>query len=331
MYKLKWLRLASFSLLALTQTPAIEAADATDYTITEDFAQNPLQRGWLTFGDTDLFRWNATQHSLAVTWDSARANSYFYHPLPQALTKEDSFAIEFDLEMDSVAAGLRPEAEFAFELSLGLLNTLQAQQPDFWRGTSTNSPNLVEFDYFPDTGFGATISPVIVSSNNVFIPSFNFPFELTLGDAFHIAMTYMSSNHTLTTMMTRNGAAFGPIKEVKLDANFTDFQVDAVAISSYNDKGSGGSILAKGVVDNIKVSIPTASLARVNGRFNQGQWEVVVNSWTGWVYTLERTTDWFQWSAESTPVPGTGGSLLLTPTNTDSSQAFYRVRAERKP
>ena len=50
------------------------------------------------------------------------------------------------------------------------------------RGTGVNAingaRNALEFDYFPDSGFGATISPTILSSNNQFVTEFAFPLEL---------------------------------------------------------------------------------------------------------------------------------------------------------
>jgi len=45
--------------------------------------------------------------------------------------------------------------------------------------------------------------------------------------------------------MTRNGGVFGPIKEVALDASFSDIRVDTLAVSSYRDNDADGSILAQ--------------------------------------------------------------------------------------
>src|SRR5260221_6239186 len=61
-------------------------------TISEDFATNPLLRDWSVFGDTNLFRWNATNQNLEVTWDSSRSNSYFHLPLGNILARADDFS-----------------------------------------------------------------------------------------------------------------------------------------------------------------------------------------------------------------------------------------------
>ena len=58
--------------LFLTAACALHAA-----VISENFSTNPRARGWKNFGDTNLFRWNATNQNLEVTWDSARTNSFF--------------------------------------------------------------------------------------------------------------------------------------------------------------------------------------------------------------------------------------------------------------
>ena len=221
------------------------------------------------------------------------------------LTKNDDFSLAFDLRLRGVAVGVNPVKSSTFELAIGLLNFSDAIRTNFERGTgvnATNGPrNLVEFDYFPDSGFGATISPTLVSSNNQFFSGFDFPLELTLDDWFHVAMSYTASNRTLSTPMTRNGQPFGPIKDVKLDASFTDFRLDTVAVSSYSDAGQdpqfAGSILANGVVDNIAITVPEPAVTHLAGAIANGAWQIEFMARTNWVYALERTGDFRSWSA----------------------------------
>jgi hypothetical protein len=296
----------------------------------EDFATDPSARGWRAFGDTNLFHWDSSRQDLEVTWDSSRPNSYFYRSLGTILAKTDDAQLSFDLQLDDIAVGVNPTRPFTFELGVGLVNLTNATSTNFVRGTATASPNLLEFDYFPDSGFGATVSPVIVSSNSQFIPAFSFPLELTVHDLFHVAMLYSATNQTLSTTMTRNGAPFGPVKQVKLPDTFTDYRLDTVAVSSYSDAGADGSLLAEGRIDNISVQVPdppttTLTLQSLNPP------TVSFQTRTNWSYTLDRTADWHKWLPVSPTIPGTGEQQTLSDTQSAATplSGFYRVQLER--
>lgn len=316
-------RLAASSCLLLAVTVPNAA------TFEERFESDPAGR-WKTFGNEDLFHWNSSVAALDVSWDSSQPNSYFYRPLGTILSRMDDAEVSFDLRLDELSAGVSPGKPFTFELAVGLLNLVSATEAGFRRGTAGHSPNLMEFDYFPDTGFGATVSPVIVSSNNLFVPSFTFPLELTLGDQFHIEMRYDAASGTLTTLMQRNREPFGPIKPVVLGATFTDFRVDAFAIASYNDAGSDGSVRARGQVDNVVVTTPEPPRPIIQTLAHHGRWTAVASTHTNWVYSLERTDDWKTWRAVSARVAGTGGDIELGDYASDQpAHAWYRVRGER--
>ena len=264
-------------------------------------------------------------------------NHYFYRRLDTVLTKNDDFRLAFDLQLGDIAVGVNPDKPSTFELAIGFLNFSDAVKTNFERGTGINAMdgprNWVEFDYFPDSGFGATISPTLVSSNNQFATGFDFPLELALGDWFHVAMNYTASNRTLSTAMTRNSQPFGTNIDVKLDASFTDFRLDTVAVSSYSDAGQdpqfAGSILAHGVVDNITITVPEPAVTNLAGAIANGAWQIEFTGRTNWLYTLERTEDFRLWSAVSPLTPGVNRRLTLVDTNALAANAFYRVRAER--
>jgi hypothetical protein len=215
-----------------------------------------------------------------------------------------------------------------------LLNFGEASSTNFLRGTGTDSPNLVEFDYFRDAGFGATIWPTFISSNSVF--NYNGGTEdytllaLTTGDLFHVGLAYTASNSTMTTTMTRNGVAFGPIIPVPLSTNFTDFRVDTLAICSYSDTGDNyDSLLAHGTVDNLSITTPPPPLAGVTGGFaSDHTWQVQFTGRTNWLYTLERSMDFLKWTTASSTVEG-GPNQVLRDTLPGAVGAFYRVRAQR--
>ncbi|MDB6108920.1 MAG: hypothetical protein JWR69_670, partial [Pedosphaera sp.] len=272
---------------------------------------------------------------------SAKTNSYYQHPLGTMLTKQDDFSLAFDLRLNDLIAGIDTNKSSAFQISVGLLNLASATRTNFFRGSgvdATNGPvNLVEFDYFPDDPvyhYGATISPTMLSATNQFSDGgFSFPFELTIGDLYHVEMNYTAANRTLATVMTRNGQPFGPINDATLGATFTDFHVDQLAIASYSDAGQdpqyGGSVLAHGILDNFSITTPPPPVANIAGGFTGNSWQVQFSSQTNWLYTLERTGDFQTWAAASTSLTGTGGSLSLSDTNAAAGKAFYRVRAER--
>lgn len=298
----------------------------------EDFAANPAIQSWQAFGDQSLFHWNSTNQNLEVTWDSSHPNSYFARPLNTVLSRSDDFSLDFDLRLADITVGTTPGKPFTFQLAIGFINLLKATGTNFLRGTGTDSPDLAEFDYFPDSGFGATVSPTVISSNSQFASSFNFPLELTTQDWFHVAMSYTASNQTLVTRMTRNGLTFGPIQDVAFGANFTDFRADHFAICSYNDAGQdpqfAGSVLAHGVVDNILVAVPDPAVRDLAGAFASGGWQAEFVARTNWLYALERTEDLRTWTPITPVTPGAEGRLTLVDTNA-TAKAFYRVRAER--
>ncbi|HWX19811.1 MAG TPA: hypothetical protein VN578_07885 [Candidatus Binatia bacterium] len=305
-------------------------------TFQEDFATDPLARGWRVFGDRDLFHWNPTSQNLEVTWDSSQTNSYFQFLPGTIVARDDDFSFGLDLRLDDIAAGVNPSKPSTFELAFGLQNLVNAQGTNFLRSTGTASANLVELDFFPDTGFGPTVSPAVWSTNSLL--NYNGPEDFTIMDLpvgvpMRITLSYTASNQTLSTTITTNGVSIGAVHDVRLSPSFTDFRVGTFAIESYSDAGQdpryGGSLLAHGVVDNVVLTVPPNPVKDLNGGINHGVWQVQFVSRSNWVYTLERTMDFQTWTAASGAAPGNGGGLVLEDTNSPAARAFYRVRAER--
>lgn len=301
----------------------------------ETFDTNPSLNGWGYYGNSNLFQWNNVGKNLNVTWDSSNPNSYFFKPLGTTLTAQHRFSFGFDLYLTNALAGTTSGKPFTFQLAIGLINFTNATSSNFFRGTGVDSPNLFEFDYFPDSGFGATISPTIISVSNEFATSFNFPLELTTNVLFRINMDYDPAQGKLTTMITSNGAPFSPIKDVFIGTNFSGFFVDTFAICAYTDEGQdpmwSGSITAKGIVDNITLywTHPAApQLAGKNDR-HQGQYQVSFESQAMWWYTLERSEDLKNWTPILPPMPGTGANMTLFDQSPAPERAFYRVKAEK--
>lgn len=301
-------------------------------TINEYFSRNPLLNGWKVFGDTNLFQWDATNQNLAVTWDSSQSNSYFYHPLGTIVAKSDNFSLAFDLELSDVAVGVNPNQSDTFELAVGFINLANATSTNLERGVGVNATygarNVCEFDYFPDSGYGATISPTLISSNNQFATVFAYPLALDPGALFHVVLSYSTDNQTLRTSVTRNGQPF-VVTNVVLGTNFSDFRLDQVAICSYSDAGADGSLLAHGTVDNVAVTVPSAPVQNLTGRFTDDVWQAEFLSQSNWLYTLQRSVGLQSWTNVTSVTPGNATNLTLQDTGPPARQAFYRVSAQR--
>ena len=296
-------------------------------TITEDFSTNPLQNGWSIFGDTNLFQWDSTNHDLAVTWDSSQSNSYFYHPLGTILTRNDDFSLAFDLELNNAQA-----SGYGFELAIGFLNLAEATSTNFNRSTGANSPDLVEFTYFPDVGYGSTIWPIMADTNSLF--NWNSPSDYAIyapmpGDWYHIVMTYTVSNQTLVTTMTNFEQTSGITVVDPLATDFTDFRVDTISINSYQDDGLGDSIFAQGTVDNFVVTLPPPPVQNFTCSFTNSIWQTQFLSQSNWLYTLQRTADFQSWANVSPATPGNATNLFLQDTGPPTDKAFYRISAQR--
>lgn len=319
---------------ALAGGVLILAHAAWGATLQENFSTDPYAQGWHVFGDAKFFTWDSSHQDLQVTWDSSQSNSYFYHTLGTVLSRDDDFSMAFDLRLNDIGPGINTNKSGAFELAIALVNLNEATNSTFLRGTGTNSPNLVEFDYFRDAGYGATIWPTFISSDSVFNYNGASDYDLlglSTGDLYHVSMVYSAFNATLTTTMTRNGASFGPIHSVPLSTNFTDFRVDAFAVCSYSDTGDDyDSLLAHGTLGNVVITTPGPPLAAITGNFaSTNAWQVQFTGRTNWVYTLERTSDFQTWTSASVTNSGTGSNQVLQETSPAATAAFYRVRAQR--
>src|SRR5579862_9805620 len=176
-------------------------------TIPENFTADPAADGWKIFGDASLLQWDSTNQNLAVTWDSSRPNSYFYHPLGTLLGRNDDFQMSFDLQIHDIAAGVNTNKPDAIEVALGFMNFAQATN-NIVRASPTFPPgppdpqNMVEFDYFPyfvDPDFGPSnpsIAPTFISSDYAFDGAFGDYFTFTNGVSYHVQSVYTSSNQT---------------------------------------------------------------------------------------------------------------------------------------
>jgi hypothetical protein len=313
------------------------SAISTAPTWHEDFLTDPAARRWKAHGQESLFAWNATTSKLEVTWDSSQPNSFYHRPLGTVLGIDDNFALGFALQLDALTVGPDPTKPYTFQLALALMQWEAAVNPAFHRGAGidpTHGPrNLVEFAYFPDSGFGATISPSMISDANQFATSLNFPLELTLGDRFDVTLRYLAADRTLRTEITRNYMPFSPIQDIVLPPDFSSLQLDAIAICSYSDEGQhpdfGGSILARGQIESLRLFLPDPPVRQLTLSRQDHGWQAEFSPRPGWSYALERTVDFLTWESVATRTSQSQETLTLTDSTPLANRAFYRVRAEK--
>lgn len=334
--------LPAFAGLIVTVSGVSEAQ-----TITQDFSVDPAQAGWQSFGDTNAFFWDSTNQNLRVTWDSARTNSYFYHPLGLTLSRHDDFLIEFDLKLDDCISGNEPGKTGPMQIAIGLLNFASATGPGFGRGIYGGAPNIAEFNYFPSGvyDFGgpfpvaATTTPAFISGGGFsYAPTFFAPtyiFELPTNEVIRVSMKFTANAQSLAMTLTTNGQVlFQPAAVMLSDpdnSGFTsgdDFLLDTFAIKSYSSLNNDyDSVLAHGTVDNIYVHIPPVQ--DFTGGFTNASWRAQFRSHTNWSYAFERTTNFVDWIEVSTVVAGSGTNLSFTDLNPPPASAYYRVRAQQ--
>jgi hypothetical protein len=339
---------ARLSVLALAGLSVVSVSGAV--TIAEDFAANPLSKGWQVFGETNLFAWNSTNRDLEVTWDSSQANSYFYYPLGAQFTRYDDLSAEFDLRLADIASGVEPGKTGPLEIGIGFLNFTDATSTNFMRGAWGSAPNVAEFDYYAPGfyDFGGSIWPIVPTTTASFISGVNsqhyapayldaYEYGLPTNQAVHVRLNYDGLSQTATLVVTTNGVPLatlpGLVLNIATNSQFTgadDFQVDIFSISSYSSAGDDyDSVLAHGTVGSLVVTATLRPIGRLSGEFTtNGVWQAWFFGRTNWVYTLERTTDFGSWTPVSPTMRGTGEDMILQDTNTVAGRAFYRVQAQ---
>ncbi|HWD19824.1 MAG TPA: hypothetical protein VHB20_11155 [Verrucomicrobiae bacterium] len=294
--------------------------------LAEDFVNNPANDGWKIFGDTNLFQWNPVNHELAVTWDSSQANSYFYHPLGSILTTNDDFSVSFDLVVnDNNASG-------SFELAVGLLNFAEASSTNFSRATGA-APDVFEFDYFPDGGYGPSIDATVSDSTVTLEDDSHFYFAydelpLALGTTFHVTLSHAAGQAGITGEVTTNGALYSAVDNL-YPGPITQLRLDTVAIMNYSAAGDtyGDSLLAHGTVKNIVVALPLPPVRNFAGGLAAGAWQGQFLSRSNWIYTVQKSANLQNWSNASPALPGTGALVNWQDTNAAAAHLYYRVSA----
>jgi len=291
----------------------------------ETFDSDPLTKGWSVHGDKSLFEWDEDSESLRVKWDTERPSSFFYKPLGRVLTESNSFAFTFQITLDSVKAGYLEGKPYTFQVALGLLNISSAIDKNFNRGTGSDSPNLVEWDYFPDTGFGATVSPAVASDKSEFSAGFTFPAELLIGKTYSIKLIYNSEERVLKTEMLEDGKSWETIQTVEISSDFSGFFVDTFSISNFSAKDSESSLLAIGTVDEVAL-VTSDTLPKLFGvKINGSQWEAKSFLIEPEIWKVESSNDVLNWNRAILDSDSLNYFQYFNDTVTNKEFQFYRL------
>jgi hypothetical protein len=321
---------------ALALAGAIIVPSLNAETITENFKNNPAADGWQIFGDTNLFTWDSTNHDLMVTWDSSQPNSYFYHSLQTFLGEQDAYTLSFDLTLSNAIAG----GTNGFEVSIGFLNFADATNADFLRGTGYQSPNLVEFDFFPaytyeTNSFPPSMDATLIDEDENYIFSYNDTNGLDNGVTYHVELIHDSGSAIVAVNLYTNDidgqpVLYSTLPDSYVGPDFTDYFVDTIAVSSYNDLNANGYIYATGTIANISLTTTTRPVGNfITSMLVGPAWQVQFSTRTNWTYTLQRSTDLKSWTLVSPAIPGINDILTLQDPDPPSTQAFYRILASQ--
>jgi hypothetical protein len=247
--------------------------------------------------------------------------------------------------LNDIACGNEPGKTGPLQLGFGFLNFTNATGPNFMRGSYGNAPDVAEFDYYTHGYYTDPFFDSPAASVPSFISDDGYDYapadvsvydnELPTNQLIHVTLTYTASNQTAVVFLTTNGISVGELPPLVLngDNGFENagdnFLVDTFSVSSYSSAGDDyDSVLAHGSVGNIVVILPPPT-QNLSGAFSNGVWQIQFTDRSGWLYTLERTTNFLSWTPVSIPTSGNGTNLFLQDPNPPNDKAFYRVRAQR--
>jgi hypothetical protein len=257
--------LALAGLFALS--PGRSAAQTTgqSVTLTENFAVNPLQHGWRIYGETNLFTWDSTNLVEDVTWDSSQPDSFLYLPLGTVLAVDDDFSLSFDLQVfDAVGYN------FSNQLAVDLFHFADATNANYSRTDYylPPLPNIFEFGYYPGTyETPYSVTGTLCDTNGVYY-FVSDDQMLNPGITYTVILTHTAGVEGLTGQVLTNGLPFSTLSN-PYDEGISDFRLDTLSISCFQDDGFGDSVLAHGSVGNILVTLPPPPVQQLGGSLHQ--------------------------------------------------------------
>lgn len=291
---------------------------------------------WILHGHPDTFSNAANSNPPVFNWNTEFPTSAVFIPLPHYLNQDSSIHLSTHFTLNSLNIDFVPNSFYGFEIALGLFNSTEVFTESFKRGTGTDSPNLIEWDYFPDTGFGATVSPTITDSDSKFFSTFNFPIDLPIDADIEVELIYDPSQTKLESVLKIDGE-LKAIKPVVLPEGdgFNDFLVNSAGFISYQDFNDDGKLSASASIHAFEFSYsnPVNSTRHLNLQISDA--EIVIpsdlNSLTSGaeirLFESSGLKVWNKSQSVTVPDPVPSNIQIPLPENNDPDQALF-FRAE---
>ena len=290
---------------------------------------------WVFRGDSELFSDIKPASDPAgiadypvMRWDSEKQTSSLFFPFGRQLSHEVDFSASVVFQLRSLDIEFDPGSFYGFQLSLGFFNSERVFLESYRRITGSDSPDLVEWDFFPDTGFGATISPTIVDSASQFFPTFNFPIDLPVDEDIEVTLEYVSEFRELRSTLRAGEGELRAMETVKLpgpdDDSFAGFMVDSFGFTSFRDFDDSGSFSAEAQIiqTNISWSAGAPSIsghlkpARLSWNEDQSHLKISIPQAgdTSHLVRLWRSTNMRDWHLDESRLSAPGESeIQMTP------------------
>jgi len=239
--------------------------DSYKFTINQNPTSEVLSP-WKFFGNTELIQPpQSSEKSVIFNWNTESANSALFIPIGYKINQQSDFKISTVFELTSLNIEFTPGSFYGFEIAFGLFDSSQVLKDTYIRGSGVDSPDLVEWDYFPDTGFGGTISPTIVDQDSDFFPTFNFPIELPIGKDIRVDLVFDSSDMILKSSLEFNESVIEmePVKLSDQDT-FDGFDLDSAGFVSYKDYDDNGVLTTEAKIKSFSLSWTPSPDAKPN-------------------------------------------------------------------
>jgi len=150
---------------------------------------------------------------------------------------------------------------------------------------------------------------------------------MNFGTTYHVTLTHQAGQPTLSALMTTNGQVYTTMPNF-FPTPFDNFQLDTLAVENYEQDSSFDAydLFGNGTIGNFVVTLPPVVRNMTFAQSN-GVAQVQCGTYTGYNYTLERSTNLMTWTSIPPATIGSGNIITLSDPSPPASYAFYRVGA----
>jgi hypothetical protein len=172
--------------------------------------------------------------------------------------------------------------------------------------------------------------------NGSFADLYDLAFVWTTNANYHVSVTYFAGDPIISAQLWSGNQQLSYVPASYVEPNFAGFNVDTLAIMSYNDAETPDdnynvgdvSLFAQGTVGNYSFTTSPNPAPYFTGGLTNGIWQGQFQSYATWSYALQRSTNLQTWLALSALTNGSGTIMSLQDTNPPSMRAFYRIQAQ---